>query len=115
MPRQETLFTKIIKKEIPADIVYEDDFCLAFKDVNPQAPVHVLLVPKVVIPCLGEVDGNQRSLLGHLMIKVPVIAKKLGIGDSFRLVVNNGEGAGLTVLHLHLHIMGGRKFTWPPG
>ena len=107
MPRQETLFTKIIKKEIPADIVYEDDFCLAFKDV--------LLVPKVVIPCLGEVDGNQRSLLGHLMIKVPVIAKKLGIGDSFRLVVNNGEGAGLTVLHLHLHIMGGRKFTWPPG
>ena len=115
MSGSETLFTKIINREVPADIVYEDDFCLAFKDLNPQAPVHVLLIPKVIITCLGEVDGTQRSLLGHLMIKVPKIAKKLGIGDNFRLVVNNGEDAGSTVFHLHLHIMGGRKFTWPPG
>ena len=115
MTTQETLFTKIIEREIPADIVYEDEKCLAFKDINPQAPVHVLLIPKVIIPKLCDADSEQQSLMGHLLLKVGDVARSLGIGDDFRVVVNNGAGACQTVFHLHLHILGGRKFTWPPG
>ncbi len=108
------IFTKIINKEIPADIVYEDEHCLAFKDINPQAPVHILLIPKKEIPSAQEIKTEDQQLMGHLMVKIPEIAKKLKL-SSYRLVVNTGEAAGQTVFHLHIHILGGRKLSWPPG
>ena len=111
----DTLFTKIINREIPADIVYEDDLCLAFRDINPQAPVHILIVPKMEIPKLADADEKNRDLLGHLLLTAQKIIKDEGYGDSFRLVINNGEQAGQTVFHLHIHILAGRGFTWPPG
>ncbi|MEB3274708.1 MAG: histidine triad nucleotide-binding protein [Prochlorothrix sp.] len=110
----DTLFTKIINREIPADIVYEDDLCLAFRDINPQAPTHVLLIPKKPIPKLSDATPDDHALLGHLLIKVGTVAEQLGLSD-FRVVANNGEGAGQTVFHLHLHILGGRPLNWPPG
>lgn len=110
-----TIFGKIIAKEIPADIVYEDDLCLAFKDINPQAPVHILLIPKHAIPKIAEATPADRDLLGHLLLTAPVIAADQGVGDAFRIVLNNGKGAGQEVFHLHLHILGGREFGWPPG
>ena len=108
------LFTKIINREIPADIVYEDDKCLAFKDINPQAPVHILLIPKKNISSTQEIKLEDQELMGHLMIKVPEIAKQLNL-STYRLVVNTGKDAGQTVFHLHIHILGGRKLSWPPG
>lgn len=110
-----TLFSKIINREIPADIVYEDDLCLAFRDINPQAPVHILIVPKKEIPKLVDADEEDRGLLGHLLLAARKIIKDEGYGDSFRLVINNGEQAGQTVFHLHIHILAGRGFSWPPG
>ena len=109
-----TIFTKIINKEIPAAIVYEDELCLAFKDINPQAPVHILLIPKKEIPSSQEIQNEDQNLMGHLMIKIPEIAKKVNL-SSYRLVVNTGESAGQTVSHIHIHILGGRKLSWPPG
>ncbi len=114
MSQQETLFTKIINREIPAEIIYEDDLCIAFNDINPQAPLHALLVPKIVIPMLSK-SSEQQSLLGHLLSVAPEIAKEQGYADTFRLVINNGEGAGQTVFHLHIHIIAGRELSWPPG
>ena len=110
-----TLFTKIINKEIPAQIVYEDDLCLAFRDINAQAPTHVLLIPKKEIPRLVDATAEDQALLGHLMITAGKIARDLGVGDAFRLAVNNGADAGQSVFHLHLHILAGRPFKWPPG
>ncbi len=110
-----TLFEKIIAREIPADIVYEDDLCLAFRDINPQAPVHVLLVPKRPIVNLADAVPGDQQLLGHLLLTAAKVARQLGVGDAFRLNVNNGAGAGQSVFHLHLHILGGRTFAWPPG
>ena len=110
-----TIFGKIIRREIPADIVYEDDHCLAFRDVNPQAPTHVLLIPKKEISRLGAAQGEDQALLGHLMLAAAKVARQLGVGDAFRLVVNNGAEAGQSVFHLHLHIIGGRPMRWPPG
>jgi histidine triad (HIT) family protein len=111
-----TIFEKIIAREIPADIVFEDDQCLAFRDVNPQAPTHVLLVPKRAIPRLGAATSDDQKLLGHLLVKAGELAKMLGLSESgFRLVVNHGPDGGETVPHLHLHILGGRPLTWPPG
>lgn len=110
----DTLFTKIINREIPADIVYEDDLCLAFRDINPQAPTHVLLIPKKPIPKLSDATPADHALLGHLLIKVEAVAEQLGL-SGFRVVINNGEEAGQTVFHLHLHILGGRSMAWPPG
>ncbi len=110
-----TIFTKIINREIPADIVYEDDLCLAFRDVNPQAPTHVLLIPKKEIPRLVDAMPEDQALLGHLMITANKIAQQLGVGDAFRLAVNNGADAGQSVFHLHLHLLAGRAFKWPPG
>lgn len=110
-----TLFTKIINREIPADIVYEDDMCLAFRDVNPQAPTHVLLIPKKEIPRLVDAMPEDQALLGHLMITANKIAQQLGVGDAFRLAINNGADAGQSVFHLHLHLLAGRAFKWPPG
>ncbi len=110
-----TLFERIIDREIPGDIVYEDDLCVAFRDVNPAAPVHVLLVPRKPIPMLSAADDSDRELLGHLLATAPKIAAAEGCGDAFRLTINNGAGAGQSVFHLHLHIIGGRPLKWPPG
>ena len=110
-----TIFGKIIKREIHADIVYEDDQCLAFRDVNPQAPTHVLLIPKKEIARLADATAEDQALLGHLMVTAGKIARELGVDDAFRLVVNNGADAGQSVFHLHLHIIAGRGFRWPPG
>ncbi len=110
-----TIFTKIINKEIPADIVYEDDLCLAFKDINPQAPTHVLLIPKITeIDRLQNAKPAHKELLGQLLLTVPVVAQKLGLSD-YRVIINDGALAGQTVFHLHLHILGGRPMAWPPG
>ena len=111
----QTLFEKIINREIPADIIYEDDLCIAFKDISPQAPVHVLLVPKKVIDRIANATVEDQNLLGHMLLKAGDIAREQGVGEDFRLVVNNGEGAGQTVFHLHMHILGGRGLAWPPG
>lgn len=110
-----TLFSKIIDREIPATIVYEDDQCLAFRDINPQAPMHILVIPKKPIPKIVDAAEDDQTLLGHLLLKAGQIAQSEGYGDAFRLVVNNGAGAGQTVFHLHVHILGGRGFSWPPG
>ncbi len=111
----DTIFAKIIDRQIPADIVYEDDLCLAFNDINPQAPVHILLIPKKPIAKLVDSETADQDMLGHLMLKAGDIARNQGVAEAFRLVVNNGAGAGQEVFHLHLHILAGRSFTWPPG
>lgn len=111
-----TIFTKIINKEIPAQIVYEDEKCLAFRDINAQAPVHVLLIPKREIPTMNDVKTTDAELMGYLMVKAPEIAKQLGVAEKgYRLVINTNEDAGQTVPHIHIHIIGGRELTWPPG
>jgi histidine triad (HIT) family protein len=110
-----TIFGKIIEREIPATIVYEDERCLAFRDINPQAPTHVLLIPKKEIPRLVDATEQDEALLGHLMLAAGKVARQLGAGDAFRLVINNGEDVGQSVFHLHMHILGGRKMAWPPG
>jgi len=111
----DTIFAKIINREIPADIVYEDDVCLAFRDVNPQAPVHILVIPKKPLSALSDADVADQPMLGHLLLAASRIAAEQGVGDAFRLVVNNGASVGQSVFHLHLHILAGRAFTWPPG
>ena len=113
--QEETIFSKIIKREIPAKIVYEDDLCLAFEDINPQAPTHILLIPKKPIVKLSDAELEDRELMGHLMMTVGKIARELGIEDAFRLAVNNGAKAGQTVFHMHIHLLSGRPFSWPPG
>lgn len=110
-----TIFKRIIDKEIPAKVVYEDGQCLAFADVNPQAPVHVLLIPRKEIPSLDNPDAEDLMLLGHLLMVVPTIAKQLGLTNGYRVVINCGADAGQTVPHLHLHLLGGRELNWPPG
>ena len=111
-----TLFEKIIAREIPADIVYEDDLVLAFNDINPQSPVHVLVIPKKPIPRIAEAEPEDHQVLGHLLLKAKKIAADLGLHENgFRLVINNGKDAGESVPHLHLHILGGRTMQWPPG
>jgi histidine triad (HIT) family protein len=110
-----TLFSRIIAREIPADIVYEDDLCLAFRDINPQAPTHVLVIPKKEIPRLTDAKDEDQALLGHLLLAAGKIARQLGVDDAFRLAVNNGAQAGQSVFHLHLHLLAGRPFRWPPG
>lgn len=106
----DTLFAKIIDRQIPADIVYEDDLCLAFRDINPQAPVHVLLVPKKPIAMLASAQAEDQALLGHLMLAVGTVARQLGVDNAFRVLIANGADAGQTVFHLHLHILAGRRF-----
>ena len=110
----ETIFQKIIDKELPADIVYEDESCLAFKDINPVAPIHILIIPKKRIEKISDSNTEDKELLGHLFL-VGNIARDLGVEDAFRLVVNNGAGAQQTVFHLHVHLIAGREFNWPPG
>jgi histidine triad (HIT) family protein len=110
-----TLFEKIIAREIPAAIVYEDDLVLAFRDIHPQAPTHVLIVPKKPIPRLAEATADDQKLLGHLLLKAAEVAKQLNLQNGYRLVINNGADGGETVPHLHVHILGGRHMDWPPG
>ncbi len=111
-----TLFEKIIAREIPATIVYEDDLVIAFRDIKPQAPTHVLIIPKKPIPRIAEATAEDKTALGHLMLKAAEVAEKLGLRQNgYRLVFNNGSDAGEAVPHLHCHILGGRKMTWPPG
>lgn len=112
---EDTIFGKIARGEAPAKIVYEDDLCLAFRDLYPAAPTHILLIPRKAIARLCDAEVDDQALLGHLMLVAPKIAAQEGIGDKFRLVVNNGAEAGQTVFHLHLHIIGGRNLRWPPG
>lgn len=110
-----TLFTKIIAREIPADIIFEDELCLAFNDIHPQAPTHILLIPKKPLPRLVDASADDLILLGHLLLKAGDIARQLGIEDAFRLVTNNGADAGQSVFHLHFHLLAGRPLQWPPG
>lgn len=114
-PSDPTIFSKIISKEIPADIVYEDDLCLAFKDIMPAAPIHILVIPKKPIARLIDATESDKALLGHLNLVAAQVANDAGIGDSFRLVMNNGAKAGQSVFHIHYHVIGGRSLQWPPG
>ena len=111
----DTIFSKIIRREIPADIVYEDDLCLAFKDIAPQAPVHILVIPKKPIPKLADATSQDHALMGHLLLKVKQVAEEAGLENGYRVVINTGDDGGQTVDHLHLHILGGRQMKWPPG
>jgi len=112
----DTIFTKIINKEIPADILYEDDDVLAFNDVNPQAPVHFLVIPKTPIKTINDIDESQAALIGKLTLTAQKIAKQQGIADDgYRLVMNCNENGGQTVYHIHMHVLGGRALGWPPG
>jgi histidine triad (HIT) family protein len=111
-----TLFEKIVARQIPAQIVYEDDLVLAFRDINPQAPTHVLIVPKKAIPRIAEAAADDQALLGHLLLKAAEVAAKIGLKENgYRLVINNGRDGGESVPHLHCHILGGRPLAWPPG
>lgn len=112
----ETIFSKIINREIPADILYEDDEVLAFSDVNPQAPVHFLVIPKHAIATVNDIQPSQAELVGKMVLAAQKLAQEKGIAeDGYRLVMNCNEGAGQTVFHIHLHVLGGRAMSWPPG
>ena len=110
-----TIFKRIIDREIPADIVYEDDHCLAFRDIKPEAPTHVLVIPKQEIANLDALTDADGALVGHLWSVIPKLARQLGLASGYRVVVNNGPDGGQTVDHLHFHILGGRHMNWPPG
>lgn len=111
----ETIFSKIIRREIPAQIIYEDDLALAFKDINSQAPVHILVIPKKPIPRLADAESGDDALLGHLLLTAKRVAEQAGLANGYRVVINTGPDGGQTVYHLHLHILGGRQMAWPPG
>lgn len=113
---EKTIFEKIRDREIPATILHEDDRCLAFRDIAPEAPVHFLVVPKIVIPRIALAEESHEALLGHLLLTAAKVARAEGIAESgFRTVINNGPDGGESVPHLHLHVLGGRKMEWPPG
>ncbi len=111
----ETIFSKIIRKEIPADIIYEDNLAIAFRDINPQAPVHILVIPKQPIAKLSDAESQDHALMGHLLLTAKRVAEQEGLANGYRLVINTGPDGGQTVYHLHLHILGGRHMHWPPG
>jgi histidine triad (HIT) family protein len=112
----QTLFERIVAREIKAEIIYEDDLVLAFRDVRPQAPVHVLIIPKNPISRIAEAKPEDHQVLGHLLLKAAEVASKLGLNETgYRLVINNGPDGGESVPHLHCHILGGRRMAWPPG
>lgn len=115
MAEEKTLFAKIVDREIPADIVYEDDRCLAFNDINPQAPVHVLVIPKKTVASIATLEDEDAALAGHLLIVIRDLARSLQLDEGFRVVANSGPQAGQTVDHLHFHLLGKRSLTWPPG
>jgi histidine triad (HIT) family protein len=109
------IFKKIIDREIPARIVYEDELCLAFEDINPQAPTHLIVIPKKEIPTLNDIAAEDEAIVGHLFGAMKAMAAKLGLTGGYRVVTNCGPDAGQEVMHLHFHFLAGRKFTWPPG
>jgi len=112
----DTIFAKIIRGELEADIVHSDDTCIAFRDINPQAPVHILIIPRKPITGIEAMEDEDAPIVGHLLLVARDLAKKLGVADSgYRLVVNNGSAAGQTVFHLHVHLLAGRNLNWPPG
>eukprot|EP00054_Salpingoeca_dolichothecata_P037856 m.12072 g.12072 ORF g.12072 m.12072 type:complete len:128 (+) comp7950_c0_seq1:142-525(+) len=112
----DTIFGKIIRKEIPSDIVFEDEQCLAFKDIQPQAPTHILVIPKKAISGISKAEDDDEGLLGHLLLVARKVAKDVGLaGDGYRLVINDGPNGAQSVYHLHVHILGGRQMKWPPG
>jgi histidine triad (HIT) family protein len=110
-----TLFQKIADREIPADLVYEDDHCVAFRDINPMAPTHLLVVPRDPIAGVQELGEDDAALAGHLLVVARRLAEEAGLAGGYRLVMNAGDDAGQTVAHLHVHVLGGRRMTWPPG
>jgi histidine triad (HIT) family protein len=111
-----TIFQKIIDREIPAKLAHEDELCIAIHDINPQAPVHVLVIPKKLIPRVGEATTSDQSILGHLLLTAAALARKLDLAESgYRIVINSGPDGGETVPHLHVHLLGKRPLTWPPG
>lgn len=113
---EKTLFEKICDREIPAEIVHEDDLCLCFKDISPQAPVHYLVIPRKAIPRVAEAGPSDQDVLGHLLLTASKVAKDLGFAENgFRLVINNGPDGGEAVPHLHVHLLAGRQLEWPPG
>lgn len=112
---EKTIFAKVIDRELPADIVYEDDRCLAFRDINPAAPTHILVIPKKAIDRIENLDESDEALVGHLVYIASRLAKSEGLEGGYRLVFNNGADAGQSVFHIHLHLLGGRGLAWPPG
>ena len=112
---EKTLFERIMDREIPATIIYEDDHCIVFRDINPQAPIHVLVVPRKPIPTLDDVTDEDAALAGHLLLVARKIAAAEGLAGGYRVVINCGEHGGQSVDHLHVHMLGGRKLKWPPG
>jgi histidine triad (HIT) family protein len=112
---EKTVFRRIIDREIPAEIVYEDDLCLAFKDIHPQSPTHLVVIPKREIPTLDDLTEKDEQLIGHLFLAMRKIGEQLGLGRGYRVVINNGRDAGQEVMHIHFHMLAGRKFGWPPG
>ena len=110
-----TLFEKIIDRDIPASFLHEDEHCVAIKDVNPTAPMHLLVIPRKPMPRLCDATPEDQALLGHLMLVANKVAAEAGYGEAFRLIVNNGAASGQSVFHLHLHVIGGRPLKWPPG
>ncbi len=115
MAANKTLFERILDREIPADILYEDERCAAFRDINPQAPVHVLVIPRKPLPSLADADAGDEALLGHLLLAAGTIARQLGLDNGYRVVINTGRDGGQSVDHLHVHLLGGRAIGWPPG
>ncbi|MBX7221925.1 MAG: histidine triad nucleotide-binding protein [Blastocatellia bacterium] len=116
MAENDNIFLKITRGEIPADIVYQDERCIAFRDINPQAPVHILVIPREALESLNDASQSDEGLLGHLLRVVSKVANKVGIAEKgYRVVINTGQDGGQTVSHLHLHLLGGRDMTWPPG
>lgn len=110
-----TLFEKILAGEIPARIAHEDDLAFAIHDINPQAPVHLLVIPKKPLPRLGEAGTEDQALLGHLLLVAAQLAGREGLGEGYRIIINNGPHGGESVPHLHVHVLGGRQLSWPPG
>lgn len=115
MSAPKTLFQKIADKEIPAKLIHEDESCVAFHDIAPQAPTHVLIVPRKPIPRVAEATPEDQAVLGHLLLVAGRLARQLGLARGFRVVINNGPDGGETVPHLHVHLLGGRPLDWPPG
>ncbi|XP_003963878.1 adenosine 5'-monophosphoramidase HINT1 [Takifugu rubripes] len=114
-PGGDTIFGKVIRKEIPANIIYEDDLCVAFHDISPQAPTHILVVPKKPIAQLSQAEDDDKLLLGHLTLVAKKLAKDAGLENGYRVVINDGSDGGQSVYHIHLHVLGGRQMGWPPG
>lgn len=115
MPTEKTLFQKIADREIPGNFEHEDELCFAIRDIEPQAPTHILIIPKIPIQRIGEANPEDQALIGHLLLIASKVANKLGLQAGYRIVINNGPQGGEAVPHLHVHLLGGRQMTWPPG